>query len=109
MVMNRALSTLDHFPSINQIAEICEYLQSNKSLGHSKKPVVNCVTCGGRGYLVCVNPEDQSRMYAACDDCEAGKYESQRTAKFSDGTYGRLTPSQRVARSMGFTDMRKLL
>lgn len=70
--MRNAIDTMDHFPSIAELAGISEKL----GLAHSHRwkyfEVDDCFTCGGTGWHFAFR-KDGPECIVACDDCRAGK------------------------------------
>lgn len=72
MLMDRAVETLDHFPSIVQCEEIAKDLGFKHASGWKYFEVDDCLVCGGAGWHWVKRPDDGEGV-VACDDCRAGK------------------------------------
>jgi hypothetical protein len=70
--MQRAVETLDHFPSIAQVEAIASELGETLNSGWKYLESPDCLRCGGPGWHWALDLEGR-RGPVACDSCRAGK------------------------------------
>lgn len=81
MVLERAVQTLDHFPSISQLKEIADRFQTEKPEGYEhgrpRLEIVSgsaCKTCGDDGYILADRRDMPSLPYIfKCPNCARGR------------------------------------
>jgi hypothetical protein len=71
-MLERAVTTLEHFPSIAQLENIAVELGISSRTGWKYLEVADCLCCGGPGWHYVKTPKG-SEAVVACDDCRAGK------------------------------------
>lgn len=75
--LNRAAETLDHFPSLSQVIELCDYFQkisdAAKGVVSKKSRIIDkpCCSCMGDGLLFLYD-ENGSHYIFSCDKCKNG-------------------------------------
>lgn len=70
--MQKAIQTLDYFPSISQLEDIARDLGIVHQSGWKYTQVADCLACGGCGWHW-VRRIDGGEAPVACDSCAAGK------------------------------------
>lgn len=87
MVMNRAVGTLDNFPSIHQVKEIADWFQANKPNRERQSKIFpkDCDDCMGDG-LVFLQDEDGGKYVFSCETCENGKMQAQLAIEAAEKT-----------------------
>jgi hypothetical protein len=99
MVLQKAVETLDHFPSISQIKEIADSFMANKTTRSESRIVCDsCPDCMGDGLLFLFN-EHGYRYVFSCGSCRNGEIQRQIS--------GQAAPHVSVGEKQGFMPRRR--